>query len=181
MGLTSRKDTPDEYNCTYFGCQCCELEQVSNFNLIFLMVRSVGHLLATGSDDGTFSVWDLRNWITPSGQNENPTPAASFKWHQGAITSLEWHPTEGSMICVSGEDDQITIWDLALEADAEERGVSSNKSELYGDGQVEVPAQLLFIHQGQQSVKEIHWHKQIPGMLMSTSLSGFHVFKTINS
>ena len=137
------------------------------------------HLIASGSDDGVFSVWDLRNWITTTGlNNPTPTPAATFKWHQEAITSIEWHPTESSMLAVSGADDQITLWDLALEADTEEQMVSTGGV----DGEnFQLPPQLLFIHQGQQHIKEIHFHKQIPGMIMSTALNGFHVFKTINS
>ena len=144
-------------------------------HLHILFFRSVEYLLASGADDGVFSVWDLRNWVNTDGtHNQQPTPAATFKWHQKPITSIEWHPTESSMLSVSGDDDQITIWDLALEADNEEE---SEKNELG----VQVPPQLLFIHQGQKSVKEIHFHRQIPGLIMSTALTGFHVFKTINS
>ena len=39
---------------------------------------------------------------------------------------------------------------------------------------------LLFIHQGLKDVKEIHWHKKIPGLLMVTSHTGFDLFRTIS-
>ncbi|KAJ3332797.1 ribosome biosynthesis protein rrb1 [Blyttiomyces sp. JEL0837] len=135
-------------------------------------------LLASGSDSGDFSVWDLSFVAQCRQSNQLPTPAATFKWHQKPITSIEWHPTESSMLAVAGADDQVTLWDLALERDAEEDPVVAKGP---NGNDVEVPPQLLFIHQGQEDVKEVHWHRQVPGVLVSTALSGFNIFKTINS
>ncbi|KAJ3233294.1 ribosome biosynthesis protein rrb1 [Chytriomyces hyalinus] len=143
--------------------------------------RLTDRLIASGSDSGEFSVWDLRTVAATAGTKGPQTPAASFTWHKKPITSIEWHPAESSMLAVAGADDQVTLWDLALERDAEEEPMMAANAAAAGAAKVEVPPQLLFIHQGQESVKEVHWHPQAPGVLVSTALSGFNVFKTINS
>ncbi|CAH1757795.1 16168_t:CDS:2 [Entrophospora sp. SA101] len=131
------------------------------------------YLIASGSDDGIISIWDLRTFVN---NNTKPIPVASFKWHSAPITSIEWHPTEESVLGVSGADEQITIWDLSVENDPEED--SSNK--IVGNNGVTIPSQLLFIHQGQNDIKELHWHSQISGCMISTAASGFNIFKTVS-
>jgi ribosome assembly protein RRB1 len=101
-------------------------------------------------------------------------PVASFTWHKAPITSIEWHPTEDSVFAASGADDQITMWDLGVELDDDEMGGVDEMQ----DG--EVPPQLLFVHQGQTDIKELHWHPQIPGAIVSTASDGFNIFKTIS-
>lgn len=123
--------------------------------------------IVSGGDDGFIKVWDLR-------QFDKGEPVASFKHHSAPITSVEWHPTDATVLASSGADDQVCLWDLSLERDEEEIAALAN-SELK-----DLPPQLLFIHQGLKDIKEIHWHKQIPGMIVSTSHTGFDVFKTIS-
>lgn len=135
------------------------------------------YLLASGADNGDFKVWDMRKWTSSNGR---ATPAAEFKWHRGAITSIEWCPHDESVLAVSGSDDQITLWDLAVELDAEEEARHRDAMVGAGGNKREVPAQLLFIHQGQRNIKELHWHSQIPGALASTAETGFNIFKTIS-
>lgn len=155
-------DTRMKKKCGYsLHAHSCDINVIS-------WSRTVSHLLASGADDGSFSVWDLRQFKG----TEKPQPAASFQWHKDQLTSIEWHPTEPSMLAVSGADDQVTLWDFSVEQDVEE---------MSDQDAPEVPPQLMFIHQGQQCIKELHWHSQMPGVLLSTAMTGLNIFKTINS
>ena len=73
---------------------------------------------------------------------------ANFKWHKAPITSVEWHPTDASVLCVAGADDQVTIWDMAVEPDTD--APVSHK-------EPDVPPQLLFIHQARDVTLSV-WH-----------------------
>jgi len=138
------------------------------------------HLLATGADDGEWAVWDLRQWKpqsnAPDGQLK-PSPVANFKFHKKPITSIEWHPSDDSVVGVACADNTVTLWDLAVELDDEEYGKEAGLG--LGEGQERVPPQLLFIHHLEDG-KELHWHPQMPGTLMVTGGAGFGVFKTIS-
>jgi len=138
--------------------------------------RGTAYLLLSGGDEGEIKVWDLRNVKKTGTTVPDPAPVASFTWHRAPITSVEWHPTEDSIFAASGADDQVTLWDLAVEQDDEETGAMDDAPE----GGHDVPPQLLFVHQGQTDVKEVHWHPQIPGTVISTAQNGFNIFKTIS-
>ncbi|GAQ42048.1 ribosome biogenesis protein [Aspergillus niger] len=129
------------------------------------------HLLATGADDGQWAVWDLRHWKpNAAGSQTTASPVASFDFHREPVTSIEWHPTDDSVVAVGSADNTVTLWDLAVELDEEENREA---------GMQEVPPQLLFVHYT-ESVKEIHWQAQMPGTIMATGGAGFGVFKTIS-
>ncbi|XP_032520429.1 glutamate-rich WD repeat-containing protein 1 [Danaus plexippus] len=120
--------------------------------------------IASGGDDGFLHIWDLRQFT-------RSTPVGTFKHHTAPITSVEWHWTEPSVLASAGEDNQVALWDLAVERDDEEVVEEELKN---------LPPQLLFIHQGQTDIKELHWHKQIPGVIVTTAHTGFNIFKTIS-
>ncbi|XP_037790890.1 LOW QUALITY PROTEIN: DNA damage-binding protein cmr1-like [Penaeus monodon] len=127
--------------------------------------------IVSGGDDGKVQVWDLR-------QIQNSSPVAVLKQHEAPVTTVEWHPSQihipySSPVTSQGGRDtnQISQWDLAVERDADEQ---------IQDEESDVPEQLLFIHRGQHEVKELHWHPQVPGLIISTAHSGFNIFKTIS-
>lgn len=122
--------------------------------------KLVTNLLACGGDDGVLSVWDLRHF-----SGAKPDPLARFSTHKTPINSVEWHPTDESMLAAS-DDVGTYIYDLSVEEDDAQTG----------NDQVDVPPQLLFVHCGSEQFKEVHWHPQISSCLMTTALSGFSVF-----
>ncbi len=124
------------------------------------------HLLATGADDGQWAVWDLRQWkpATNNAAVAAPKPVASYNFHKEQITSIEWHPTDDSIVAVAAGDNTLTLWDLAVELDDEESKYTADVQD--------VPPQLLFVHY-MEMVKECHWHPQIPGCVMATGGGGF--------
>ncbi|KAM8826998.1 glutamate-rich WD repeat-containing protein 1 [Synchiropus picturatus] len=120
--------------------------------------------LLSGGDDGLLKVWDLR-------QFKSGKPVANFKQHSAPITSVEWNPVDSSVFAASGADDVVSQWDLSVEScDVGARA----------EGMKDLPPQLLFLHQGQSEIKEVHWHPQLTGTMISTALSGFNVFRTIS-
>ncbi|KAK3060586.1 hypothetical protein LTS18_008213, partial [Coniosporium uncinatum] len=130
--------------------------------------NQTAHLLASGHDDGSWAVWDLRQWKPQKGQTDaKPSPVASFNFHKEQITSLEWHPTDDSIILAASGDNTLTLWDLAVELDDEESQETA--------GVQEYPPQLLFVHWMEQ-VKEGHWHPQIPGAVVATVSSKRSVY-----
>jgi len=101
------------------------------------------------------------------------SPVVSFRYHTAPITSLEWNPNDSSVLAVSAADDRLTIWDFAVEAD----DIAASSSDTHDD----VPAQLLFVHEGQKEIKELHWHSQLPGIIVSTASDAFNIFRTISA
>ena len=82
------------------------------------------------------------------------------------------------MLATTSADDQLAVWDLALERDPEEEvALAPETNALAPEG---LPPQLLFLHGGQRDMKEAHWHPQIPGFMVSTAADGFSIFKPSN-
>lgn len=70
----------------------------------------------------------------------------------------------------------MTLWDLSVELDEDEKPSKQKGEE---ERLKDVPAQLLFCHQGMEDIKEVHWHPQLPGVMLATALSGFNIFRAL--
>ncbi|CAN0903654.1 Protein HEAT STRESS TOLERANT DWD 1 [Linum grandiflorum] len=140
--------------------------------------RLASVMLASGCDDGTFSIRDLR--LLKENMDGDTSVVAHFDYHKHPITSIEWSQHEASTLAVSSADNQLTIWDLTLERDEEEETEFKAQTKEQVNAPADIPPQLLFVHQGQKDLKEVHWHAQIPGMIMSTASDGFNVLMPSN-
>ena len=116
------------------------------------------NLLASGADDGSIKVWDLRY--------PEELPITNIRWHQEAITSLQWQPSDEWTLAAASADNRVSVWDFSVE---------NNEQEMNED--MGVPEQVIFLHHGQEDVKEVRWHPLYKGVLMTTAHSGFNVFK----
>jgi ribosome assembly protein RRB1 len=132
--------------------------------------RATAYMLASGGDDGALKVWDLRQF------GPGAAPVASFTHHRGPVTSVEWCPHEASSLLTTSADDTAAVWDLAVERDPEEEAALA-QGDVVAEG---LPPQLMFLHAGQSDVKEGHWHRQIPGLIITTAADGFNLFKPNN-
>ncbi|XP_006350988.1 glutamate-rich WD repeat-containing protein 1-like [Solanum tuberosum] len=146
--------------------------------------KLASNMLASGSDDGTFCVHDIR--FVKEGRDTTVDLVAYFEYHKHPITSIEWSPPHAasreasSIVAVSSSDNQLTIWDLSLERDEEEEAEFKAKMKEQVNAPTDLPPQLLFVHQGQKDLKELHWHPQIPGMVISTAADGFNILMPSN-
>lgn len=116
------------------------------------------NLLASGDDEGIFKIWDLR-YI-------GKAPITEIKWHQDAITSLQWQIHDEWTLAVASADNTLSIWDFSVEKDDTQMELEEN-----------IPEQMLFLHQGQEDLKEICWHPQYNNVLASTAGDGVNVFE----
>ena len=123
---------------TSHGSQISFVAHESDANVI-AWNSACTYLLASGGDEGAFKVWDLR-YLKRGGAITN------VKWHNGPITSLQFQPREESVLAVSSADNKLTIWDFSMEND--EKAVQDPLAK-------EVPQQLMFLHQGQEDIKEL--------------------------
>jgi len=110
-------------------------------------------LLASGDDKGEFRIWDLRNLNKGAGSKgkSEMESITRIRWHTQAITSLSFEPREESVLAVTSADDKLTLWDFSVEVDEAEKID-------YNENDMEIPPQLMFLHQGQKNMKELRFH-----------------------
>jgi ribosome assembly protein RRB1 len=117
-------------------------------------------MVASGGEDNSFKVWDIR--YVANG------PISNILWHKGPITSLAWDPFDDSQIAVASEDNRLSVWDFSVEPDDKQLFDSANQ---------EIPQQLIFLHQGQENIKDLKFHPIYKNLITSTAENGINVFR----
>lgn len=126
--------------------------------------NSVGvDIICSGGDDGVIKVWD------PKYISNSESTIAKIEYHKGPITALSWDPISPCQLSATSEDNRLTIWDLSVEAD-EKKYKDINNNDY-------IPDQLVFLHQGQENLKDVKFHPYYKEMLISTAENGLNMFR----
>ena len=111
---------------------------------------SVEEVVATGSEDHTIAIWDMRNLRTK---------VHALEGHRDSVTALEWHPFEESVLGSSSYDRRIIFWDLSRVG--EEQNPEDSQ-----DG----PPELLFMHGGHTNrISDFSWNMHNPWVVCSAA------------
>lgn len=140
-----------------------ENAHLGDVNCVSWKVSTGIEMIASGSDDATVKLWDPRKMSSAKDY------IANIEFHKDPITSLSWDPLNPCQLAVTSEDNRLSIWDFSVEPDEKKaKDVITNK---------EIPDQLVFLHQGQENLKDVKFHPYFESFLLSTAESGINVFK----
>ncbi|KAI3636772.1 hypothetical protein MIR68_005039 [Amoeboaphelidium protococcarum] len=107
-------------------------------------------ILATGSQDKTCKIWDLRNLAKCLHTLES---------HQKDVLQLQWSPHDQTVLASSSADRRIHVWDL-----------SRIGQELSEEDAQDGPPELMFIHGGHTSkVSDFGWNLNDPWVFGSVA------------
>lgn len=188
---------------------CIKDSHKSDVNVIDWNRRSKD-LIVSGGDDGVVKIWDIRylkrgkSEPFPVAQFDyHKKPITSVEWDPNddtvmAVASEDDRLTLWDLAVEKDEEHEESIdmevdtkkedvEDETSDSDSEDEGDSDEEKTLddgveYGDLNFkQIPEQMLFLHQGQAEIKELHWHPQLNGLIISTASNGINIFKTISA
>ena len=100
-------------------------------------------------------------------------PITQIHWHSDAITSIQFEPREESVLAVTSADNKMTLWDFSVEVDEADQQAMQANEEL----NIEIPPQMMFLHQGQRNMKELRFHPQYACLMATTAEDSFNIFR----
>lgn len=110
-------------------------------------------IFATGSDDGTVALWDMRNLSRK---------LHSLKYHTNEVFTIDWcqDVARASLLASGGADRRICLWDVRKIGEKQERV------------DLTTPAELLFVHGGHSGrVTDVTWNPAQGRKLMIASVA----------
>ena len=149
--------------------------------------RRANHMLATGADDGTLRIWDLRNFGAGAGAGGGgagavlePNFVANFAFHRAPGDLGGVGAFRSAMLATASADHTVCVWDLAVERDAEEEAAAMS-AEGNAVAPEDLPPQLMFVHQGLRDPGgSCTGTIRSRGMCLTTAADGFNAFKAYN-
>ncbi|EKX53422.1 hypothetical protein GUITHDRAFT_101124 [Guillardia theta CCMP2712] len=131
----------------------------------------VRKLLVSGGEDGAIKVWNLQDLKSQKTTTKSLAPIAVLNFHKSAISSVNWHHKDPTMLVAACREECVSIWDFSLEKD----DVANDIEAKYG--LMELPPQLLFLHYGQKEISDAKWHPLLPNVVFSSCSDGIHIWK----
>ena len=72
-------------------------------------------------------------------------------------------------MAVASADNKMTLWDFSVEVDESEKPDE--------DIGMDIPPQMMFLHQGQSNMKELRFHPQYATLIVTTAEDSFNVLR----
>ena len=73
---------------------------------------------------------------------------------------------------MTSADNRMTLWDFSVEVDEAEQSDAVNE-----ELGMQIPPQMMFLHQGQNNIKELRFHPQYACLMATTAEDSFNVFR----
>lgn len=79
---------------------------------------------------------------------------------------MQFEPGEESVLAVCSADNKLTLWDFSVEVDESQNNPDDD-----------IPPQLMFLHQGQNNMKELRFHPYYREMILTTAEDSYNIFR----
>lgn len=76
------------------------------------------------------------------------------------------------MLAVTSADNKMSLWDFSVEVDEADQALQANE-----ELGMQIPPQMMFLHQGQRNIKELRFHPQYSCLMATTAEDSFNVFR----